>query len=537
MIVKIDFGALPAAAESRLYLDYISGIDTAVGFFTHPPLDFSAALGARRGHRYPRQEIVQRLVRYNAGLSAHPNALANVEALSDPSTFCVISGQQAGFLGGPMYAAYKIITTIRLAVVLEANFGVRVVPVFWLATEDHDFDEINHAYVFKRDGEVGRVRFEWRQAGCPIADLPVGVDVRRAYEGYFESLSPGPYFAPVKGQFAPRSGEDYSTWHARIWSQLFSERGLVIVEPRVLRPPARDFFQFALKQSDEIRRRLDEVSQQLRAAGYTPALTSAQAGQLYTFDPAGRRVRVQNPQAHLAEAATHPERYSADAALRPLLADAMLPVVVGVLGPGEIAYQAMLKPLYDLFELPQPLLFPRKSYTIVARDEAERIARYRTSVTAILTEQLDVDAAFRSLVPSSELEVFASARRRLEAALAPLRPYLEGIDPNLGKTWAQTLANATRGLDKLEERAMKARMSRSGFSKKDVQALRNALLPRGRLQERIFPLPHFMNRHGTGLIDELFSAGELDDFSHHILTLEEEHASSQTPVFSEKAGV
>ncbi len=524
MITKIAPQELPAAAGNRLYLDYVSGTGAAADFFTHSPSDFVAALQQRRGYPYPRQSVPRRLAEYNARLGAHPHAQANSEALGDSSTFVVIGGQQAGFLGGPAYTTYKIITTIRLATYLQENLEVRVVPVFWLATEDHDFNEINHTYFLKQDGEVGRVRFNWEQEGHPIADLPVTEEVKRAYGDYFESISPVPNHSQAKERFAPRPGEDFSTWHARLWSQCFSERGLVIVEPRVLRTPAGDFFRLALERSDEIRSRLDDVSQRLTAAGYTPSLTSAQAGQLYTFDPAGYRVRVEDAQEHLAQALAYPERYSTDAALRPLFADAMLPVVASVLGPGEIAYQAMLKPLYDLFDLPQPVLFPRKGYTIVAQSEAQRLARYQTSAAAILTEQLDADVAFRALMPASELETFASARRGLEDALSPLRPYVESIDPGLGRTCAQTLANLTRSLDKLKERAIRARLSQLGFSRGELRALRNVLLPRGRLQERVLPLPHFINRHGMCFIDEVFSAGELDDFSHHILTLEDEYA-------------
>jgi uncharacterized protein YllA (UPF0747 family) len=219
--------------------------------------------------------------------------------------------------------------------------------------------------------------------------------------------------------------------------------------------------------------------------------------------------------------ARNPERYSTDAALRPLFADAVLPVVASVLGPGETAYQAMLKPLYELFSLAQPLLFPRKSYTVVSGQEAERIARYKTDASAVLSQELDLDATLSSLVPDSERELFRVARREVEAALAPLCPYLEGVDPSMIRTWTQTVAASQRSLDKLEQRAFKARMGQLGFSKKDLRGVQNALLPRGRLQERVFPLAHLLNRYGPGFVDSVFSAGTLEDFSHHILTMED----------------
>ena len=520
MIASIDWRTLPAAAENRFFLDYVSGTGSAAGFYAHPLSDYGAALAARRTYPYPRLEVTERLARYNARLGAGEKALANIAALADRDTFCVVGGQQVGLLGGPAYTAYKIVSTIRLAAHLAEALGVNVIPIFWLATEDHDFNEINHIHYIQSDGEVGRVRFTWENEGHPITDLPAGEEARRAVDDYFRSLPPSPHLTEIVERFFPQTGEDYCTWHARIWSRLFSAHGLVMAEPVALRPAASSFFRLALEQHVQIRHRLREVAFRLSDAGYVSALPADAAGQVFTFDEGGRRVRVTAPEERL-RGSLDPERYSTDAALRPLFADAMLPVLASVLGPGEIRYQAMLQPLYDLFGVPQPVPFPRKSYTIVSRDEAERIGRYRMSAADILAGELNPDDVLRGLVAHADLELFASARLGVEAALSPLRPYLEEIDPNLGITWTQSLNGALRGVDKLEERGIKAMLSKSGLSKGEVQALRNALLPRGRLQERGLPLTHFLNRHGFGFIDEIFGAGDLDDYSHHILTLEE----------------
>ncbi len=524
MIETLSPEIMPASAGNRLYLDYIGRSEVCRPFFTHGPDELDPALEARSRYAYPRARVVPLLTEYNACLGASEETMANVRALGDAGTYCVITGQQVGFLGGPAYTAWKIATTIRLSRYLEESLGVRSVPVFWLASEDHDFREINHAFMIKRDGEIGRVAFDWPGEGKPVSALPVTDQVGRAFAGYWEMLQPGIDLAQVREIFSPLEGENYTAWHARVWSRVFGAHGLVIVEPKTLRPPGGAFLSSLLSQSDEIRGRLDEIAQQLTQAGYAPQLTSEAAGQMYTFDQDGLRVRVDDPQQHVTLAATYPERYSTDAALRPLFADAMLPVVASVLGPGEVAYQAMLRPLYELFGLPQPLLFPRKSYTIVTADEAERVAAYKTTVHDILADRMDADALFRDLLPGEELEIFAGAQQGMARALSPLRPYLESIDPSLTQTWAQTIAYADRGLERLRERAFKARMSQLGFSKGELRTLQNALLPRGRPQERILPLPHFLSRHGLDLIERLMSAGELFDFDHHVLTLEKVHA-------------
>ena len=520
MIVSINWRELPAWAANRLFLDYIEG--GAASFYSYPLLGFREALEGRRNHPYPRQRIVQRIGAYNALLGAHPAVETNIAALRRPSTFCVITGQQAGFMGGPVYTAYKIISTIRLAAHLSSTLGTRVVPVFWLATEDHDFGEINHVHYLKDDGEVGRTRFAWAQEGHSVIELPVNDGVRRAYSDYLKRL-PGPHVSRIEELFSPRIGDDYCTWHARIWSRLFGGRGLVIVEPTILREAARDFFQTCLRQSHRIRHLLQDVAKRLGACGYAPSLSADTAGQLYVIDDSGRRVRVTQPQEHLGGALENPERYSTDAALRPLFADVVLPVLASVVGPGEIAYQAMLRPLYELFGVPQPVMFPRKSYTIVAQNDLARLEGYGMTAKTVLTTELSPGNVLNNLMPDSTKELFASARAGVEAALAPLKTHLESIDPSLGNTWIRAVTNITKSIDGLEDRGATALMGKSGLSKGEVQMLRNALLPRGRLQERIFPLPHFLSRHGPGFLEAIFGAGDLDDFSHHVLSTEVLH--------------
>jgi bacillithiol biosynthesis cysteine-adding enzyme BshC len=524
MIVSLDPQQIPAATTGPLYLDYIDGREKARPFFPYGPHDLRAAVEARSAYSYPRAAVVPLLRAYNTSLGASTCALANVDALADEGTMCVITGQQAGFLGGPAYTCHKIATTIRLAAEIEASLGVRCVPLFWLASEDHDLGEINHAYLAQPDGEIGHVGFGWSDEGKPVAALPLDDRVIQAFEAYWTHVSPAPYLGETREQFAPHAGEDYASWNARLWSELFAEHGLVLVEPRVIRPPAGELFSRVLRSIAEIQHRVAIVSRQLKEAGYVPQLQSESAGQLYTFDERGYRVRVADPERHVRDSAAHPERYSTDAALRPLFADAMLPIVASVLGPGETAYHGMLRPLYELFELPQPHVFPRKSYTLVAAEEAERIAAYGVSVQDLLCERISMDAVIEGLVPDREREMFEAVEHAQAAALDPLWAYVRSIDPGLGRTMAQHAAQTERSLAKLRERASRSRLRQLGFSKGELRALRNVLLPRGRLQERVLPLPHFMMQHGRALLDTLIEAGDLHDYRHDVLFLDKRHA-------------
>jgi bacillithiol synthase len=523
MLESIDWRDLPLMSGNRLFLDYVESDPRALSFYTHAPTAFAGALAARRTFSYPRAAVGDLLERYNRPLGASEHTLANIRALGEPDGYCVVGGQQAGFLGGPAYVAFKIACTIQLARRLAIELGAKVIPVFWLASEDHDFGEINHTHYVQADGEIGRVSFDWREKGRPIADMPLGAEVHTALEAYWSSLQPGPYSDAVRAATTPRH-DRYCDWIASMWLQLYADDGLVVVEPNTIRPVAGDLFGSMLRQQEPIHERMQAIAQDLESAGYTPLLSPDSAGVMYTFGSNGQRVRVQDAAAAAAEAEAHPERFSTDAALRPLFADSVLPVLASTLGAGELAYQGMLKPLYELFGIPQPICLPRKSYTLVSGQQRERLDAYGLTPRDVLTAEVEIDQVMRRLMPAEDISRFGDARAGVAQALEPLKAYIEALDPNMSRSWEQALNTALRNIDKLEERAVNVTLSRSGFARREVQALRNVLLPRGRMQERVFPITHFMQQYGPTLLSRMTEMGDVARFSHDIVTVEAEDA-------------
>lgn len=506
-----------------LYLDYVRGRGRAGSFFTHPVQDASAARATREDFSYPRAEICDLLESYNSELQAPSNVLKNIDALRQSSTLCVMTGQQAGFLGGPMYASYKIMTTIRLAKVLSAELRTSVVPVFWLASEDHDFGEISRAHLLDREGNLVTVRFDWEKHGRPIEALPLTDEVVDAAKRYFSDLPPGPHHAETASRFLPEDEKDYATWHAHIWARLFADQGLIVVEPKLVRRLARSFFNAVLTREAEIGQRLQEVVSEIQNAGYPATLSPETAGRLFTLNSEGRRARIEDPKKHLSEIERRPERYSTDAALRPLLADTLLPTLASVLGPGEFSYHAMLKPLYALFDLPQPLLFPRMSCTLIASEEATLITRCNMNLTDLITEPFEIKETFYRLASTGLKKRFARVDRRVARAFEVLPSLLHQLDPSLERTLEQAKTASLHQINRLQERAIRVEMAQRGISASAMHRVKNALFPRGLPQERVFPLPYFTTWYGFGWLKRLLSPDELMDFSHHVYTLEDDH--------------
>ena len=494
--------------SSRFYLDYLAG--RADRYFTHPAGDAAAALQRRQaaGGRHPRLADV--LVEYQRSLGAPEAALAAAQALGDADTCCVHTGQQAGFMGGPAYTLYKIVTAIRLAARYQEEFGRRCVPVFWLASEDHDLDEIDHAHFLAGDGNVGRVRFGWQDAGRPISDLPVTDEVREAARQYFDHVGDAPFAGYAAGLFAPRGG-GFAHSVAAALARLFGGHGLVMLEPHLLRPLYPEFFARAIAASGAVRHKLGAAAAALTGDGYPVPLDPERAGTLF-HTSGGRRER-------LAEGAPPPPvgQLSTDAALRPVLADLALPSLATVLGPGEVAYQAMLRGLYELFDVPQPLIAARKGYTLVDSAAAAALEHYDLVPTQIVGPEFSVRAAFSAAVPASERSRFAAVRDRLAELWAPLEGHVAEVDPNLARTWQRSLGHARLALGRLEDRTARALMSRRGAARQELQALRGLVWPRGRLQERVLPVAYFVSRYGAQLPAALLAACDPDEPDHEIL--------------------
>jgi bacillithiol biosynthesis cysteine-adding enzyme BshC len=517
MIERIDPELLHP--DNRFFLDYVRSGEAALRFFEQPPTAIVEAAEARRAVAYPREELVARLRAYNERLTDAQAVRANIDALADPESLCVIGGQQAGFLGGPLFAAYKILSVLRAASWLAGRLGAPVVPIFWLATEDHDFTEINRLRFLDPSGDLRTISFDWDGRGRAIERLPITEEVRAALD---EALAFVPENrAPVRDVFLPDASDDYAVWHARIWSRLFADSGLVLVEPRTVRPMAGRFFAKALASAGEISAALSDCAGELQRAGFAAPLDPETAGGLFAFAEDGRRVRVDDPGAHVARAEASPEGYSPDAALRPLLADALFPTIASVLGPSEIAYQAMLNPLYRLFGIPQPILLPRHGYTLLSPRQAVLLDRCGVTVADVLADRFDPATAAQSLASPALLERFAKRKADVRRALEPLIEPLEGLDPGLPARWRQTADRIEQQIDQLEERAVRADLARIGVSSRDLRRLNTEIHPAGKPQERILSLIHVAAQHGVGWLSELESPADPDEYAHYAVTVGE----------------
>ena len=505
-------------SQSPFFLDFIEGTKAAMEFFEHSISSVHRLGEARQTHltQHARSEVCDALLEYNQTLDASADAMRNIERLRDPKALCVIGGQQAGFLGGPLFVVYKIVSIIRTAAWLSDYLNVPVLPVFWLASEDHDFAEINHTRWLDDSGAIRTISFDWNGQGRPLEQLPLIEAAQRAFD---EASKKIPFSkASDAAIFSSMEDDTYCTWHARMWSRLFSHDGLIIVEPRVLRPLANPFFMRALSEPDVIQAALAESASQFEKQGYAVPLDLSHSGGLFGFTENGIRQRIE-------ESSTESNliTYSTDAALRPLLADSLLPTIANILGPSELAYHAMLLPLYRQWEIPQPLAIPRQGATIISKADFELLGGLEIEISEALRPQFNPTDIAKQMASDELATEFVAAQERLEKALLPLKDYLIKLDPGLEARWRQSVDQASHQVERLEERAIRAEFSRRGVSVKNAQRLKPLLRPMEKAQERILSAFSFIAKFGVEWIHEMIARGEPDRFEHQLIVLEESH--------------
>ena len=489
------------------------------------------------GLDFPRTDLAEILTSYNRGIGAPEAAIENAARVARPETLLVATGQQPLAAGGPLYVLYKALTAIKLAREAEGALSVPVVPVFWIASEDHDLDEAARASAPGRSGELISLRADlsmWR--GKPLSAVGPDPGWHDAAREWIESL-PGAGEAPLVGRlFTPREGEGWARWFCRALAELLGPEGLVVIEPQPLRALAASVFARAIRKWREVVS-LIGASCDERAGSDAAASFAALGGPPVFIEREGFRRRVLERDGRLALrgsdvtfdveelarlAEEEPERFSSHAALRPIVQNALMPVVAQVVGPGEIAYHEELYRFHGS-ELGagrrMPILWPRMSATCLDARAAGTMSRFDMRPQDVFLSEADLVARF---TPSGELSRrVKDTGRSAEEALARLQPEVLSLDATLRRPLEKTLDTVRRAHGTLGSKVAAAEARARGFAPEKLEALAAWVRPRGKLQERAFAFCSILARAGEGFPARVLAELDVFDHRHRLVRLSE----------------
>jgi bacillithiol synthase len=467
------------------------------------------------------------------GLIVPPGAdPARLEHFVEEGGYMVTTGQQPALFGGPLYNIHKALTAVRVAERLESELGKPVLPVFWVASEDHDWAEANHTYVIGVDNELHHL-----EVAAPNPDIhpalhrvPLGPQISGVTDEFLEHLpetdfSPE-YFELIRGGFTA-GGTIADGYHATM-QQLLGRFGLFFTDaahPAVKRESA-EFLLSELVRAEEMEAVLSATAAELEAAGFelqVPVL--ADGVNLFLEGPAGRERLYRDADGfHLRTSATHvstddvrsrldsdPAALSPNVLFRPVVESGLFPTLAYIAGPGEMAYFAQLDAYFDAHGIEAPIVFPRFSVTMVEKKIRKVLDKFEMRPDALRRpfHEIAGDIA-KDEVPVEVKKAIGAFRGAIAKGVSELQEATHAIDPTLKGPVQHVRSHAFDALSDLERKIVHAVKRENEIALGQLEKAHLHLFPLGKPAERVQNPFYFLARYGGAVLDQLYDAFEVN---------------------------
>jgi len=524
----LPFSSIPHT--TRLFDDYLHHFDRVKQFYARPPLSQDWWADEIKKINYPaerRQAVAAILERQNREFGAGEKTLANIERLRQGAA-AVVTGQQVGLFGGPTFCILKALTAVLMAEKAGA------VPMFWLATEDHDLDEINTVNLAAGDHlQKFTVNVPHRE-GAPVGTIAFTDEITAATQ-QVEALFGKSEISELLTE-SYRKGETFGTAFARFYTKVFSDMGVVFLNPldKELHRIANPVFRTALEKSEEINQALMTRNHKLEAAGYHAQVKVTPSHTLCFYFEDGARTPVRHQDGEffigerklaaaelLNEAERCPEKFSANVLLRPLMQDYLLPTLCYIGGPAEVAYFAQIEVVYRNLAGRVTPVVPRIFATLIEPRIAKLMDRYQLSLPDLFnTPEKTRELVASRALPDSILESFDLAAEHVEKALALIQGPLEKLDKTLIDAAENAGSKMRYQLQGIRDKAARAEARKNTEVLRHADELITALYPNKELQEREIGAAYFLLKYGKSVLDQINAAVRTGCGEHQVIRIQ-----------------
>jgi bacillithiol biosynthesis cysteine-adding enzyme BshC len=471
----------------------------------------------------------------------NPAASAALEQFRNGANV-LVTGQQVGIFGGPLYTPHKAATAIALAR-QATDAGHPHVPIFWLASEDHDFAEVNHV-TFPARRSLSKLAYESApKAAVPVGGIVLDESIAPILDQAWELLGYSDAMEWLAAAYQP--GQTLAAAFAEFYSKVFASHGLLVLDAssREAHRLGALVLQAAIERADELHAGLIERNRELAAAGYHAQVAVADHGSLLFLIDAtsGARNALKRTPATVSDfdglwqagrdkystadllgiLASEPERISPSALLRPLFQDQILPTSAYIGGPAEIAYFAQSAVLYERILGRLTPILPRLSATLVEPAIAELLDRHELSFETILasTEESLAQRLAARAMPIQGKQRLASAGNALDVELTALTDYMQSVDEGLGRSASVSASKMRYQMNRLRRMAANFELQKEASLGRHAQAISQALHPHGNLQEREIGAAYFLARYGEPLIEKMVAEARDGCPGHKLIRL------------------
>lgn len=543
-VETISFDRIPH--QTRLFLEYLRD-PVALSEFYPSAVRFHHELPARAAevlaaHQTDRNSLCDALADMNAAWGAGAETLGNIERLREADCLAVVSGQQAGLFSGPLYTIYKALSAVKLAGCLTQR-NTKAVPVFWIATEDHDFPEVAKAEFIARDCKLAHVEVspDLHQEGQPVGRVVIDDSIDAVVAQLLELVPSSEFTSDLEALLrdAWRPGRSYGEAFARMMTALVGKHGLVFLDPLDprLKTLAAPLYATAAMRAQEIAGAIEARSRRLVEAGYHAQVTASENSfPLFLHDDGGARHALTRSsdgkyrtkdadQAHTVEelsqlALVHPERFSPNVTLRAVVQDYLLPTIAYYGGAAEVAYFAQTGEVYRVLGRPVTPILPRSSLTMIERHTGRVLERYGLTLEDLFAGPESVlKRVVEEYLGAETAKSFAKAEGAVNSELDELREQLRSIDPTLADALETGRRKINYQLEGLRTRFHRAQMSRDEAAQRQLQRAFDQLYPNKALQERHINLTSLLSRHGRYVVDWIYNAINIGSNEHQVVYL------------------
>lgn len=446
--------------------------------------------------------------------------------------FMVTTGQQPGLFGGPLYSAYKGLTAIRLAEALEPKLGRPVLPVFWVASEDHDWAEANHTTLVGTDNELWTCELAPPDPSTTpsIHRIPVGDDIATIRDAFVERLPSTDFSGPFLELLAAsaKPGTTLSDSFRSIMEGLLGRYGLFFTDAAdpTVKAVSAPVLEDELRRSAELETVLSSTASTLDGAGYGQQVALLDGGvNLFLEGPAGRerlyrdgdhfRLRASGESLALDDvlgrAAADRKALSPNVLLRPVVESAVFPTLSYVAGPGETAYYAQLADYFDAFGIEMPVIHPRFGATVVESKIRKVLDKFGLDIPDLGRPFHEISSALaRDEVPESVRRAIASLRGAIGKGVGELQVAVREVDPTLKGPVQHVRSQGFAALEDLERKVVHAVKRENEIALAQLQKAQLHLFPEGKPQERVMNPFYYLVRYGGAFLEEALHRFEVN---------------------------
>ena len=540
----VNFSDIPG--HQNLFLDYLYDFENVSSFYKHNFRNRENYMNIFKeissSDKAPREKLVHLINEQYSGFSLSNKTEQNIKLLENEKTLAVVTGQQLGMLGGPMYTFYKIFTAIKLAKHLSERYDdYNFVPVFWLESDDHDVEEVSSIKIINDNNNIVTVKYGDKSEDEESNTGSVGyIKFDESINTFFESLGSNLRTTEFKEEIVNnlrsfyKEGTSFKEAFKKLIYSIFDRYGLIIFDPQgagvksLLKPIFKkeiSDFRTHTQELVHVSAKLEEVYHAQVKIRPINLFFSTDDGR-YLIEPGDnifklKRKRIRFTYEEIMNLIEEqPEKFSPNVLLRPICQDYILPTAFYVGGPSEIAYFAQVMPLYGIYNIAAPVIYPRSSLTVMEKNVSSLLEKYNLNIHDVFinTNKLK-DKVLSDISENSLDDIFEKTKTDIALAMDLLKEKLFEFDKTVSDSSTKYRQKIISYVDELRTKANDAQKKKYESTLRQLDKLSAALYPNNNLQEREINFIYFAHKYGLNIIDKFYEELEINKFEHQVMEL------------------